>query len=447
MVPTRKLLIAFGLIVVPLITLASLFPASGAVAYGAIGCFVLLLLVDALLPDAFLKNLGVRTTGTVSVTKGKNQAIRMEILNPGTKKTLFRIALPFPTGLTPDQEEITIELAAGVQNSLLLWPFRAFTRGSYELTECYMEHVSTFGFWNKRRSMSVSIPIVVFPNLLETKKDAALILLRNREGAHSRNQAGKGRNFEKLREYTRGDSFHDIHWKVTAKRRQPVSKVFQVERMHEVYVALDCSRFMARKVELAMATPGDSSLESFLEKGIMATLLMALAAEKEQDHFGLVTFSDKVHKFISAGAGNAHFLRCRQAIFDLSPQLVTPDFDEVISTIALKIRKRALLFFITCLDDPLLSESFLKSLLLITRKHRVVVISVKPKGTAPIFSSPVTSMDEIYEGLSGHFESENLLQIERQLRRKGVHFLAVYNENLVMQAISTYLKLKNGGAL
>ncbi|MDB6129162.1 MAG: hypothetical protein JWM04_269, partial [Verrucomicrobiales bacterium] len=294
-----------------------------------------------------------------------------------------------------------------------------------------------------------------YPNLLEKKKDAALVLLRNREGTHNRNQAGKGKNFEKLREYTRGDSFHDIHWKVTAKRRQPVSKVFQLERNNEVYLALDCSRFMARVVEQEITPDGQvdtdqpvsSVNESFLEKAITATLLMAMSAEKEQDQFGLLTFSDQVHQIILAGSGRAHFLRCRSSIFDLAPRLVTPDFGELISTISLKIRKRALIFFVTCLDDPLLSESFLESIDILTRKHRVIVISIKPKSIAPLFSSEVHAVDDIYEGLSGHFESENLLQLEQQLRRKGARFMAVQNEKLVMEMLSAYFNLKNEGAL
>ena len=59
-------------------------------------------------------------------------------------------------------------------------------------------------------------------------------------------QVGRGREFEKLREYIPGDSFDEIHWKATARRARPITKVFQVERTREVYVAVDLSRLSAR---------------------------------------------------------------------------------------------------------------------------------------------------------------------------------------------------------
>ena len=51
-------------------------------------------------------------------------------------------------------------------------------------------------------------------------------------------QVGRGREFEKLREYVPGDGSDEIHWKATARRGHPITKVFQLERTQEVYVIL-----------------------------------------------------------------------------------------------------------------------------------------------------------------------------------------------------------------
>jgi uncharacterized protein (DUF58 family) len=74
----------------------------------------------------------------------------------------------------------------------------------------------------------------VYPNLLGERRAVASIFLRRAlPGVHSARQIGKGRDFEKLRDYVPGDSFDDIHWKATAKRAHPVTKVFQIERTQE----------------------------------------------------------------------------------------------------------------------------------------------------------------------------------------------------------------------
>ena len=49
-----------------------------------------------------------------------------------------------------------------------------------------------------------------------------------------------------LRAYLPVDSLGDIHWKASAKRGEAVTKVYQIERTHEVYVAIDSSRLSAR---------------------------------------------------------------------------------------------------------------------------------------------------------------------------------------------------------
>ena len=78
---------------------------------------------------------------------------------------------------------------------------------------------------------------------------------------------GKGREFEKLREYVRGDSLNDIHWKATAKRGHPVTKEYQIERTQEVYIAIDASRMSGRagKYLSGHGGAGETALASMLQ--------------------------------------------------------------------------------------------------------------------------------------------------------------------------------------
>src|SRR5438105_2526977 len=110
-----------------------------------------------------------------------------------------------------------------------------------------LEAASPLGFWAVRRSLPINLELRVYPNLLRERKSlAALFLNRGAFGLHAQRQIGKGRDFEKLREYIPGDSSDEIHWKATAKRGHPVTKVFQIERTQEVYVIIDASRLSAR---------------------------------------------------------------------------------------------------------------------------------------------------------------------------------------------------------
>ncbi len=134
------------------------------------------------------------------------------------------------------------------------------------------------------------------------KSLAALFLHRGAFGLHAQRQVGKGRDFEKLREYVPGDSYDEIHWKATARRGRPITKVFQIERTQEVYVdRWTRSRLSARRSSEVSrmrdgAPPGTSTLERF----VTAALVLGLAAEQQGDLFGLLTFTDKVETFVRA---------------------------------------------------------------------------------------------------------------------------------------------------
>ena len=108
-----------------------------------------------------------------------------------------------------------------------------------------------------------------------------------------------------------------------------------------------------------------------LERFVTAGLVLGLAAEQQGDLFGLLTFTNKVESFVRAKNGKAHFSACRDALYTLQPQVVTPDFDELCTFIRLRMRRRALLVILTSLDDPVLAESFVRNLELIRRQHPI----------------------------------------------------------------------------
>jgi uncharacterized protein (DUF58 family) len=185
-----------------------------------------------------------------------------------------------------------------------------------------------------------------------------------------------------------------------------------------------------------------------LERFLTAALVLGLAAEQQGDLFGLLTFSDKVDRFIRARNGKAHYSACRDAIYTLDPRIVTPDYDELCSFIRLRLRRRALLIFLTTLDDPVLAESFVRNMDLIRRQHLVMVNMIQPAGVAPVFTNPhITSTDQLYEHLAGHMQWHQLRELEKVLQRRGVNFSLLQNERLATGLVAQYLNVKRRQAL
>jgi uncharacterized protein (DUF58 family) len=180
-----------------------------------------------------------------------------------------------------------------------------------------------------------------------------------------------------------------------------------------------------------------------LERFVTAGLILGLAAEQQGDLFGLLTFAHKIGTFVRAKNGKAHYGACRDALYTLDSQIVTPDFDEVCSFIRLRLRRRALLVFLTSLDDPVIAESFVRNMDLIRHQHLVLVNMLQPPFVAPIFTNPnVQTLDQLYQQLGGHLLWQKLRELEKTLQRRGVRFSLLANERLSAELVSQYFGVK-----
>jgi uncharacterized protein (DUF58 family) len=122
---------------------------------------------------------------------------------------------------------------------------------------------------------------------------------------------------------------------------------------------------------------------------------------------------------------------------------VNPDFGEVFSFIRRRLRRRALLIFLTNLDDPVLAESFVSNLDVLTRRHLILVNILTMPGVAPLFSDPeVSEVDDLYAKLGGHVQWQKLRELEKVLKRRGVPLGMLDNEMLCPQLVSQYLGVK-----
>jgi uncharacterized protein (DUF58 family) len=451
-VPRTRNLLWFAIIVVPFATLAGLVPGAAAISFAAIALFVLTVIIDALLTTEALRGVAIELTPLIRGTQERTFSIAVRVRNPTQRPRTVRIALAFPAALLPSVDEFTVELPSGSEWSAFDWSCSALRRGKFQITSARIEAASPLGFWARWKTAGVQSEVRVYPNLTRERNNlAALFLNRGAFGVHAQRQIGRGRDFEKLREYISGDSFEDVHWKATAKRGHPVTKVYQIERTQEVYVIIDASRLSARPVSRESKVENQvqesaSTLDSpptALERFITAALVLGLAAEQQGDLFGLLTFSDKIETFIRARNGKAHYHTCRDALYTLQAREVAPDFDELSTFIRLRMRRRALLLFLTSLDDPVAAESFVRNMDLLCRQHLVLVNMLQPSGVRPIFSNEnVTTANELYGELAGHMRWHGLRELEKVLQRRGMRLSLLQSERLAVDLVSQYVNVK-----
>ncbi len=443
-VPSRALLVAYALTIPAAVLIASRFQEAVLA-----GLLIVILLASVAAIDAFsasfsLKGLSFGTNRIIRMTKLRPGRIEMEISHnvPSNRKIRLGLKLPGWIGLESDTAEAAIPSGQG--RIKVIFPCMPEERGSALLDACHVEGRSFLKLWLARKTFGLESEIRVYPGLEgERKALASLFLNRGMLGIHRIPQTGKGREFEKLREYIPGDSSEDIHWKATAKRHQPVTKVFRIERTQDVYVVIDSSRLSARPASFSDDIAGEAC-DALLERYISAALVIGLAAQKEGDNFGLISFSDQVHGFLRARSGRPHYGSCRELICSIKPSLVNPDFEELFTFIRLKLRRRALIIFLTSLDDPVLAEDFSKNINLVSRTHLVAAGMIRPENAMTLFSDPeISSLDGIYSALAGHYIWHNLAELNKVLARQGVGFSMYSSSGLSIGLVNRYLQIKD----
>ena len=440
-VPSSRLLFWVAAVTLPAALLVAAEPGAGAIAVVLAGGLAAAAIADAWIARNVLAGVGIELPAVARMSKDRPATLDVRIRNDvpsGRRIRALRVALGWPAQVSPSIEELDLLLAPENGWSRLSWACSPAQRGKYPIDSAFVEGRSPLGLWSARKRLPVQSEIRVYPNLLtERKQLASLFLNRGLFGVHARRQVGRGRDFEKLREYTPGDGYDEIHWKATARRAKPITKVFQIERTQEIYVVVDASRLSARK------TGEDDKQTPILERLVTSALVLGLAAERQGDLFGLLSFTDKVESFVRAKNGKAHYGACRDALYTLQARSVTPDFDEVCTFIRLRLRRRALIIFLTSLDDPALAESFVRNVDLIRRKHLVLVDMIRQPRTAPLFSGGnASTTDDLYLELGGHLRWHKLRQLEKTLKRLGVGFSQIENERLSVEMVSQYLNVK-----
>lgn len=449
MVPTRRLIVFSGMITIPSSLMAALVPGTGPAAWGLAALLAALALADALISRRRARDVAVTVDPVLRLSQNRVGDLTFHIHTANGPGGALRLGPALVPDLVPDTADKSLVLDRHHTDHRLTFQLTARRRGRYRLERCYLDRPSLLGLWAVRAVHIIDVDIRVYPDLSTERKALARLFLSRDPGSRPRRLLGKGREFEKLREYTAGDSYEDIHWKATARRGAPISKIFQVERTQDIYLMIDASRMSARSA--LIFDQGDTvdhrrtdpaSGETILDRYITAALSLALAAEKQGDRFGVGLFADTMLGFLRSGSGKAHYNAVRDLLYMAEPHRITPDFSELFTFAGTRLRKRSLLIILTSLDDPVLAETFLKHVHILSRRHLVVVNMLKPSWAKPLFSRDALSLGDLYGHLAGHTLWHQLRELDKALGRCHTGFFQLDRTGLGTGLIGQYLDIK-----
>ena len=261
-------------------------------------------------------------------------------------------------------------------------------------------------------------------------------------GAYRSAFRGKGMEFEEDREYQQGDDIRTIDWAVTSRMNHPYVKLFREEREMTVMLLVDIS------------SSGLFGKEGSTKREFMTEVAAALAfsAIKNNDHVGLILFTDKVEKYIPPGKTFRHVLRIIRDLLAFETEDKGTDVAAALSFFGTVQSKRNICFLISDFITP----DFLKQASLIASKHDLIGIHIQElfdktlpdislmqvkdleSGEIKLVNSSSTELQEKYTKNA----EEQVAQIKQSMIRSGASWLELPTNKPYINALRKFFRIR-----
>ena len=307
-------------------------------------------------------------------------------------------------------------------------------RGNYEFGDVNIRYLSRLKLFKRQTQIAQSMPVKVYPNLLELQK--YVILARrgrfSETGLKHSKLYGEGTGFESLRDYLPDDDYRRINWKATARTGRPISEEYESERSQNITIMLDCGRMMTSAIR-------DMSR---LDYAINSALMLGYVCCMKGDKIGLVAFSDNVEAYLPPRGGKQQLYRIVEALYDISPKMCQPDYEKAFTLMESKLRRRSLIVVFTDLIDVEISKTLTSYLPLLRPHHLVLCITLKDSELMRLANQMPDTIEDVYQkAVAGQLLLEQQSTLNR-LQQSGVLILDTTPENLSVATVNRYLELK-----
>jgi len=203
------------------------------------------------------------------------------------------------------------------------------------------------------------------------------------EGEYAAIHAGRGIDFNDLREYVRGDDVKDIDWKASARSRQLLVKRYVAERKHTVLLCVSTGRSMAALAGLGSVSGAPTA------KRELAVFVAGVTGHLAVQHGDLVALvhGDAERRHASRpGSGDLHLERLLATVHDaISPDGPRADLTALLRHVVRTVRRRTILLLIT--DEPALTDEQARLLRRLSVQHEVLFVTIGDLDpTAPVLT-------------------------------------------------------------
>lgn len=402
--------------------------------------FDVILLASVLTVDLYRTaspgDIEVERQGDTTVRVGETAALTLRLTNRSRRRFAgsVRDAWPPSAPTSPRRHDVSIEAGDRKVVTTTAKPTR---RGACHADRVTVRALGPWGLAGRQQSVRRGWRVDVMPAFnSRSHLPSKLARLRDLEGRTVVLHRGQGSEFDSLREYVAGDDVRSIDWRATARASDVMVRTWRPERDRHVLIVLDSGRTSAGRV-------GDAPR---LDAGIEAVLLLTALAGRAGDRVDVLAWDRGIRGAVQGRSGADLMAATTSMLAHVDASLVETDWSGLSAEILRRARRRSLVVLLTALDPAPLRAGVLPALPRLTRRHQVVLASVRDPSLEEMLSDRRDLASTYRAAAAAGFSYERRAAAD-ELGRAGVEVVDALPDELAPALADRYLALKAAGRL
>ena len=316
---------------------------------------------------------------------------------------------------------------------------RPVERGEYYFGNLNVFSSTPLKLAKKRDRFDKAQMVKVYPSFIQMRKYDFLAIDQKvaQPGLKKIRKIGHTMEFEQIRDYVLGDDIRSINWKATAKQAGLMVNQYQDERSQPVFSVIDTGRTMKMPFNHL----------KLLDYAINSALAFSNIAIRKKDRAGLITFSNRIEKWIAGSSKKTHLNLLLEALYNVDSRFLDSDYGLLYTHLKKRLPQRSLLLLYTNFEHISALHRQLPYLQAIARKHMLVVIFFENTELESLINSKASGIPQIFDQTIAEQFSYDKKLMARELQKHGIQTVLTKPEDLTVNTINKYLEIKKRGIL
>ena len=397
---------------------------------GAAALLLLAAAVEALLLRRVVFR--VERQAKLAVPLDERETVTVRITTSARRPLRLLVRQRWPDLVEPRASVVHALIRAGEMLPVELHP-RGITRGTATVEPLAIA-ATMFGLVERIVSAGERSTVHVLPNLhavARMHQRLNTFALRSL-GARQSPRVGKGRDFDRLRDYVRDDDYRDIAWKASARHGRLIVREFRTERSQDILLCLDRGHRMAARVEQVTR----------LDHAVNASVLISYVCNRMEDKTGIVAFDTEVDKGLPGGRGAAHLRAITAYVTQLEAAYRHTDYLALAASLRRRLRHRTLILILTVLPEREERFDLLRAVDMLAPQHLPLFVTLTDRDLRAQAELLPSNRDELSRTLVARDLWLGRAELTRELRARGAMVVESTAVDWGVDAVNAYIDIK-----